>query len=184
MKTLIKVLSVSLLVGWLSGCDDGSAAGTKNSTLNGQTVSLLEGGVTLTLPKKLRDQRGNLEAQTNNMFVYADTSGWQSAIVILSDDNDESTQTLIDELEKQQLSRDDRLQTLQRNTFNIGQHQLQRLDTLTQTKDRSVYSSIILMKLRGKLITLQINMPADNLSATAQAVEQIIQSIQINVLTP
>jgi hypothetical protein len=59
-------------------------------------------------------------------------------------------------------------------------HTLQQLDSIISAKGQTAYSSVILGKIDGKLLTMQVTLPADNQQQAQTAAENIINTIVIN----
>ena len=166
MHKLVKYVGVSLLVLGLAACDnkdstteavDSSAA----STTAAQTVTLLDGKVSFSLPADISDQSGKVGTQSNNMHVYSDTSGQKAVIVIISEASTDTLAALAERLEQQQRARDPQLQVVSNKPIEIKGHALQQLDTIISAQGQTTYSSIVLGKVGDQLLTMQISLPAD-----------------------
>lgn len=189
MYKITKFLVVGLLVAGLSACDNSSDdKGTNGASTNGssstktsvgQTVSLLEGKVTLTLPVDMSDQSGNLGNQTNNMHVYANKTGDKAVIVIIGDNTEEGLDVLADRLEEQQRERDPDLQVVTNKTITVDGQPFQQLDSIITSSGEQAYSSVIMGKIDDQLITLQITLPADDQQQAQTEAESIISTLTL-----
>lgn len=198
MRNLLKYAGVSLLVVGLAACDgksDKPAAdsGTQTSEAtkagqttqdsasaqSAQTVSLLDGKLSFTLPAGVTDKTGKLGTQSNNMHVYADESGQQAIIVIVGDENSESLAVLAKRMEEQQRLRLPDLKVLADKEITVNGQQMQQLDTLTAVNNQPVLSSLILGKIDGKLVTLQISQSGDKPEAAQAEADKIISTLRV-----
>ena len=59
-------------------------------------------------------------------------------------------------------------------------HTLQQLDSIISAKGQTAYSSVVLGKIDGKLLTMQITLPADNQQQAQSDAEKIINTLVIN----
>ncbi|VFS58622.1 Uncharacterised protein [Kluyvera cryocrescens] len=59
-------------------------------------------------------------------------------------------------------------------------HSLQQLDSIISAKGQTAYSSVVLGKVDGKLLTLQVTLPADNQQQAQTDAEKIINTLVIN----
>lgn len=184
MRNLVKYVGMGLLVLGLAACDnsdskapaEGAAA---ESNASGQPVSLLEGKVSFSLPAEMTDQSGKLGTQANNMHVYSDATGQKAVIVIMGDNTPDDLAALSKRLEDQQRARDPQLQVVANKSVEIKGHTLQQLDTVISAKGQTAWSSVILSKVDGKLLTMQITLPADNQQQAQSAAENIINTLTI-----
>jgi len=185
MHKLVKYVGVSLLVMGLAACDnkdsnteavDGSAV----SATAAQTVTLLDGKVSFSLPADISDQSGKVGTQSNNMHVYSDTSGQKAVIVIISEESTDTLSTLADRLEQQQRARDPQLQVVSNKPVEIKGHTLQQLDTIISAQGQTTYSSIVLGKVGNQLLTMQVSLPADNQAQAQASAESILSTLTIN----
>lgn len=184
MRNLVKYVGMGLLVLGLAACDnsdskapaEGAAA---ESNASGQPVSLLDGKVSFSLPAEMTDQSGKLGTQANNMHVYSDATGQKAVIVIVGDNTPDDLAALSKRLEDQQRARDPQLQVVANKSVEIKGHTLQQLDTVISAKGQTAWSSVILSKVDGKLLTMQITLPADNQQQAQSAAENIINTLTI-----
>ena len=182
MRNLLKYAGIGLLVVGLAACDgkDDKAAADDNgisSSQSSQTVTLLDGKLSFSLPAGMSDQSGKLGTQANNMHVYADASGQKAIIVIEGDATAEGLDVMAKRLEAQQRNRDPQLQTVTNKSVELKGQQAQQLDTVISAKSQSSWSSVVLAKVDGKLLTLQITLPADNQQQSQTEAENIINTI-------
>ena len=185
MRKLVKYVGIGLLVAGLAACDNsdtstpaqGSAAA---SDAAGQAISLLDGKVGFTLPAGMSDQSGKLGTQSNNMHVYSDATGQKAVIVIVGDGTNEDLAVMAKRLEEQQRNRDPQLQVVTNKSIDVKGHTLQQLDSIISAKGQTAYSSVVLGKVDGKLLTLQVTLPADNQQQAQTAAESIINTLVIN----
>ncbi|WP_281548933.1 DcrB family lipoprotein [Kluyvera cryocrescens] len=185
MRKLVKYVGIGLLVVGLAACDNsdtsnpaqGSAAA---SDAAGQAISLLDGKLSFTLPAGMTDQSGKLGTQSNNMHVYSDATGQKAIIVIVGDGTNEDLAVLTKRLEEQQRNRDPQLQVVTNKAIDVKGHSLQQLDSIISAKGQTAYSSVVLGKVDGKLLTLQVTLPADNQQQAQTDAEKIINTLVIN----
>ena len=185
MRNLVKYVGIGLLVLGLAACDNNDtktpaqgAASESNAT--GQPVTLLDGKVTFSLPADMSDQSGKLGTQANNMHVYSDATGQKAVIVIAGDNTNEELPVLAKRLEEQQRSRDPQLQVVTNKSIEVKGHTLQQLDSIISAKGQTAWSSVVLGKVDGKLLTIQVTLPAENQQQAQTAAENIINTIVIN----
>ena len=184
MRKLVKYVGIGLLVMGLAACDNsdtstpaqGSAAA---SDAAGQSINLLDGKLSFTLPAGMTDQSGKLGTQSNNMHVYSDATGQKAIIVIVGDSTNEELSVLANRLEEQQRSRDPQLQVVTNKSIEMKGHTLQQLDSIISAKGQTAYSSVVLGKVDNKLLTMQITLPADNQQKAQTAAENIINTLVI-----
>ena len=184
MRNLVKYVGIGLLVVGLAACDnsdsktptEGAAA---QSNVSGQTVSLLDGKLSFSLPAGMTDQSGKLGTQSNNMHVYSDVTGQKAVIVIVGDSTNEELSVLAQRLEEQQRSRDPQLQVVTNKSVDIKGNTLQQLDSIISAKGQTAWSSVLLGKIDDKLLTLQITLPADNQQQAQAEAESIINTLAI-----
>ncbi|EXU76819.1 DcrB family lipoprotein [Erwinia mallotivora] len=184
MRNLLKYAGIGLLVVGLTACDgknDKAAAdgNGSSSSQSGQTVTLMDGKMSFSLPSGMSDQSGKLGTQANNMHVYADASGQKAIIVIEGDTSSEGLDTLSKRLEQQQRSRDPQLQVVTNKAIDLKGQPAQQLDSVISAKNQSSWSSVVLAKVDNKLLTLQITLPADNQQQSQAEAENIINTITL-----
>lgn len=184
MRNLVKYVGIGLLVVGLAACDNSDtktpvqgAAAESNAT--GQPVELMEGKLSFALPADMTDQSGKLGTQANNMHVYSDATGQKAVIVIVGDDSNEDLAVLAKRLEDQQRSRDPQLQVVTNKSIELKGRTLQQLDSIISAKGQTAYSSVVLGKVDGKLLTLQITLPAEDQQKAQTTAENIINTIVI-----
>lgn len=185
MRKVTKLMGISLLVLGLAACDGESkdskapAGDAAASAPSGQQVSLLEGKLAFTLPEGMADQSGKLGSQANNMHVYADSTGQRAVIVIVGDKTPDNLEVLTKRLEEQQRSRDANLQVITNKAIEVNGVPLRQLDTIITSGGQKAYSSIVLGSVDGKLLTVQITLPADNQQQAQSQAEGIINTLKI-----
>lgn len=184
MRNLLKYAGIAVLVAGLAACDgkNDKAAADDNgvsSSQSSQNVSLMDGKLSFTLPPGMSDKSGKLGTQANNMHVYADESGQKAIIVIDGESTDEPLDVLAGRLEAQQRNRDPQLQVVTNKTVTVKGQQLQQLDTVISANNQSSWSSVVLAKVDGKLLTLQITLPADNQQQAQTEAESIINTVTL-----
>ncbi|MCP1439215.1 hypothetical protein J3D56_002651 [Erwinia persicina] len=182
MRNLLKYAGIGLLVVGLAACDgkDDKAAADDNgvsSSQSSQTVTLMDGKLSFSLPAGMSDQSGKMGTQANNMHVYADASGQKAIIVIAGDATNESLDVLAKRLEDQQRNRDAQLQVVTNKSVELKGQPAQQLDSVISAKGQSSWSSVLLAKVDGKLLTLQITLPADNQQQSQTEAENIINTV-------
>ncbi|MEM6161227.1 DcrB family lipoprotein [Erwinia sp. P6884] len=182
MRNLLKYAGIGLLVVGLAACDgnDEKAAADDNgvsSSQSSQQVTLMDGKMRFTLPAGMSDQSGKLGTQANNMHVYADSTGQKAIIVIEGDSTDEALDVLSKRLEQQQRNRDPQLQVVTNRSLELKGQKVQQLDTVISAKNQSSWSSVVLAKVDGKLLTLQITLPAENQQQSQTEAENIINTL-------
>ena len=185
MRNLVKYVGIGLLVLGLAACDNNDTKTTaqgaaSESNATGQPVTLLDGKVTFSLPADMSDQSGKLGTQANNMHVYSDATGQKAVIVIAGDNTNEELPVLAKRLEEQQRSRDPQLQVVTNKSIEVKGHTLQQLDSIISAKGQTAWSSVVLGKVDGKLLTIQVTLPAENQQQAQSAAENIINTIVIN----
>ncbi|KNC88351.1 DcrB family lipoprotein [Trabulsiella odontotermitis] len=184
MRNLVKYVGIGLLVMGLAACDNSDTkapaqGANAESNASGQPVSLLDGKLTFSLPADMTDQSGKLGTQANNMHVYSDATGQKAVIVIVGDDTKEELSMLAKRLEEQQRNRDPQLQVVTNKSIELKGHTLQQLDSIISAKGQTAYSSVVLGKVDGKLLTMQVTLPADNQQQAQTAAENIINTLVI-----
>ncbi|AXF78566.1 DcrB family lipoprotein [Erwinia tracheiphila] len=179
MRNLLRYAGIGLLVVGLSACDGqkDNAAADSNSPGNSQTVTLVNGKMSFSLPSGMSDQSGKLGTQTNNMHVYADATGQRAIIVIEGNATSEALDALSKRLEAQQRSRDPQLQVVTNKPVELKGQPAQQLDSVISAKNQSTWSSVVLAKVDNRLMTLQITLPADNQQQSQTDAENIIKTI-------
>ncbi|MFC3393705.1 DcrB family lipoprotein [Brenneria rubrifaciens] len=187
MSNLVKYFGVSLLVTVLAACDgktdDAANAPEQDKPAAeasaNQTVELLSGKISFTLPADMQDQSGKLGTQANNMHVYANGNGQKAVIVILGDKTTEALSVLTQRLEDQQRTRDANLQVVTNKTIEVDGQKLQQLDSIITSSGQQAYSSVVLGKVDNHLLTLQITLPADNQQQAQTTAENIIHTLKL-----
>ena len=185
MRKFIRYLSVGLLVIGLAACDqkndktsgDHSATASQQSA---QTITLSGGKLSFTLPSGMSDQTGKLGTTTNNMHVYANNNGQQAVIVIIGSETNEGLDVLTQRLEEQQRNRDPQLQVVSDKAITLSGQPAQQLDTVISAKNQTNWSTVVMTKVDGKLVTLQISLPADNQAQSQSTAEDIVKTITLN----
>ncbi|MTH45426.1 DcrB family lipoprotein [Intestinirhabdus alba] len=184
MRKLVKYVGIGLLVMGLAACDNNettapSANAASDGQATGQTVSLLDGKLSFSLPADMADRSGKLGTQANNMHVYSDASGQKAVIVIVGDNTDEDLAVLAKRLEQQQRSRDPQLQVVTNKSIELKGHTLQQLDSIISAKGQTAWSSVLLGKIDNQLLTLQITLPATDQQKAQTGAENIINTLVI-----
>lgn len=186
MRNLLKYAGVSLLVVGLAACDGktdkpaaDSSSQTSETAKTGQTVSLMDGKLSFTLPANVTDKTGKLGTQSNNMHVYADESGQLAIIVIEGDENHDSLVDLAKRMEEQQRLRLPDLKILTDKEITVNGQQMHQLDTLASANNQPVLSTLVLSKVDGKLITLQISQQGDKPEAAQAEADKIVNSLRV-----
>lgn len=185
MRKLVKYVGIGLLVMGLAACDNSDTSTPAQSSAAasdaaGQSINLLDGKLSFTLPAGMTDQSGKLGTQSNNMHVYSDATGQKAIIVIVGDSTNEELSVLANRLEEQQRSRDPQLQVVTNKSIEMKGHTLQQLDSIISAKGQTAYSSVVLGKIDNKLLTLQVTLPADNQQQAQADAEKIINTLVIN----
>mgnify|MGYP004704163385 FL=1 len=183
MSKLLKYLSVGLLVIGLAACDqkkeDTAGQHAAASQQDAQTVTLAGGKLSFTLPSGMTDQTGKLGTTGNNIHVYANNNGQQAIIVITGDNTSEALDVLSQRLEQQQRNRDPQLQVVSDKEITLSGHPAQQLDSVISAKNQTNWSTVVMTKVDGKLITLQISLPADNQAQSQTTAENIVKTITL-----
>lgn len=186
MRNLIKYVGIGLLALGLAACDnsdnDGRAPAQGSEAQNsdaGNTITLLDGKLNFSLPADMTDQSGKVGTQANNMHVYSDSTGQKAVIVILGDTTSETLDVLAKRLEDQQRSRDPQLQVVTNKAIQVDGQKLQQLDSIISARGQSAWSSVILGKVDGKLLTMQITLPADDQQKAQTEAESIVNTLTL-----
>ena len=185
MRNLLKYVGMSLLVVGLAACDgktDTTAVdnnASSQTSQGGETVALMGGKLSFTLPAGMTDKSDKLSAQTTNKHIYADESGQKAVIVIEGDSSKDSLDDLAKRLIAQQQSYSPQLQVVTNKAITVNNQPLQQLDTVINANGQSVWSSLILGKIDGKLLTLQITLPGDDQQAAQTDAANILQTLQL-----
>lgn len=184
MQKLVKYAGISLLVLGLAACDqkkDSASANNSgaNASQSAQTVNLMDGKLSFNLPAGMSDKSGKLGSESTNMHVYADETGQRAIIVIAGDPTNEPLETLSQRLERQQRNRDPQLQVVSNKAVTLNGQPAQQLDTVMSANNQTSWSSVILAKVDGKLLTLQITLPADNQQQAQSDADNIVKSITL-----
>lgn len=178
MRNFLKYMGMSLLLLSLVGCDQKSDE--EKAQTSAQKISLFNNKLSFTLPNDLSDKSGKIGNSTSNMHVYSDKGGERAVIVIEGEETSEKLDVLASRLEEQQRNRDPQLQVVANRELDLNGKKAQRLDTVISTNQQSAWSSIILAKVDGKLITLQITLPADNQQKAQAEAGKMISSITLD----
>lgn len=184
MHKIIRYLSVGLLVLGLAACDQkqdttGNAPGTDAGQQASQSIAVSGGKLSFTLPSGMTDQTGKLGTDTHNMHVYANNNGQQAVIVIVGDTTSEGLDVLTQRLEQQQRNRDPQLQVVSDKAITLSGQPAQQLDTVISAKNQTNWSTVVMTKVDGKLVTLQISLPADNQAQSQTTAENIVKTITL-----
>jgi len=184
MRNLVKYAGIGLLVLGLAACDqkkDDAAAADNGASASqsSQTVNLLDGKLSFTLPAGMSDKSGKLGSESANMHVYADQTGARAIIVIAGDPTTDALDTLSQRLEQQQRSRDPQLQVVSDKAVTLSGQPAQQLDTVISANHQTSWSSVIMAKVDDKLLTIQITLPADNQQQAQSDADSIVKSITL-----
>lgn len=184
MRNVVKYVGIGLLVIGLAACDqkkDDAAANSNgaNASQSAQTVNLMDGKLSFSLPAGMSDKSGKLGSESTNMHVYADETGQRAIIVIAGDPTNEALDALAQRLEQQQRGRDPQLQVVSNKAVTLKDQPAQQLDTVISANNQTSWSSVILAKVDGKLLTLQITLPADNQQQAQSDADNIVKSITL-----
>lgn len=183
MRNFVKYAGISLLVLGLAACDakDDQAANDNgvSSSQSAQTVNLMDGKLSFTLPAGMSDKSGKLGTPSNNMHVFANENGQKAIIVIEGDATSDTLDVLAQRLESQQRNRDPQLQVVTSKDVTLKDQPAHQLDTVISANNQTSWSSVLLSKVDGKLVTLQISLPADNQQQAQSEAESIIQSVTV-----
>lgn len=182
MRNLVKYVGIGLLVMGLAACDNSDSkaptvGAAAESNTSGQAISLLDGKLSFTLPAGMADQSGKLGTQANNMHVYSDATGQKAIIVIVGDATDDTLDVLAKRLEEQQRTRDPQLQVVTNKAVDVKGQTLQQFDSIISARGQTAWSSVILGKVDGKLLTMQITLPADDQQKAQSEAESIINTL-------
>ena len=91
----------------------------------------------------------------------------------------EGLDVLAKRLEQQQRNRDPQLQVVTNKSVDLNGQPAQQLDSVISAKNQSSWSSVVLAKVDGKLLTMQITLPADNQQQSQTDAESIIKTIKL-----
>lgn len=182
MRNLVKYAGIGLLVLGLAACDNSDTSapakdGEAQSAEADKTVSLLDGKLNFSLPADMTDQSGKVGTQANNMHVYSDATGQKAIIVIVGDATDDALDVLAKRLEEQQRTRDPQLQVVTNKAVDVKGQTLQQFDSIISARGQTAWSSVILGKVDGKLLTMQITLPADDQQKAQSEAESIINTL-------
>lgn len=182
MRNIVKYVGIALLVMGAAACDQkkedaGADDNGVSASQSAQTVSLMDGKLSFSLPAGMSDKSGKIGSQSTNMHVYADESGQSAIIVIAGDATSESLDVLAQRLEQQQRNRDPQLQVVANKAVTLQNQPAQRLDSIMSANNQTSWSSVILGKVDGKLVTLQISLPADNQQQAQGKADEIVKTI-------
>lgn len=162
-----KYIAMSLLALLLAACDTDSA----------QTVTLMDGKLSFTLPAGMMDKSGKLSTQAINKHIYTDKSGKRTIIVIDGDNIAEGLDVLSQRLESQQRHHDPKLRVISNKPVHLQGNAAYQLNTVLSADNHSAWSSVILSKVNGKFLTFQITLPANDVQQARNEAEAIISSI-------
>ncbi|WP_312240523.1 DcrB family lipoprotein [Pantoea sp.] len=184
MRNLVKYLGIGLLALGLAACDQKQDDAAKNdngvsASQSAQTVTLMDGKLSFSLPAGMSDKSGKIGSQSTNMHVYADESGQSAIIVIEGDATNESLEVLSQRLEQQQRNRDPQLQVVSNKAVTLKDQPAQQLDSVISANNQTSWSTVILAKVDGKLLTMQITLPADNQQQAQSTAENIVKTITL-----
>ena len=183
MRNLVKYVGMGLLVLGLAACDQKKDEAANDNGVSAsqsaQTVTLMDGKLSFSLPPGMSDKSGKLGSQTTNMHVYADETGARAIIVIAGDPTNDGLDVLSQRMEQQQRNRDPQLQVVSNKSVTLKDQPAQQLDTVISANNQTSWSSVVLAKVDGKLVTLQITLPGDNQQQAQTDAETIINTLKI-----
>lgn len=184
MRNLVKYVGIGLLALGLAACDQKKENAAKDdngvsASQSAQTVTLMDGKLSFSLPAGMSDKSGKIGSQSTNMHVYADESGQSAIIVIEGDATEESLDVLSQRLEQQQRNRDPQLQVVSNNAVTLKDQPAQQLDTVISANNQTSWSTVILAKVDGKLLTMQITLPATNQQQAQSNANNIVKTIML-----
>ncbi|MCW0938125.1 DcrB family lipoprotein [Pantoea sp. RG18] len=183
MRNLVKYVGMGLLVLGLAACDQKKDEAANDNGVSAsqsaQTVTLMDGKLSFSLPPGMSDKSGKLGSQTTNMQVYADETGARAIIVIAGDPTNDGLDVLSQRMEQQQRNRDPQLQVVSNKSVTLKDQPAQQLDTVISANNQTSWSSVVLAKVDGKLVTLQITLPGDNQQQAQSDADNIVKSITL-----
>lgn len=184
MRNLVKYVGIGLLVLGLAACDQKKEDAAKDdngvsASQSAQTVTLMDGKLSFSLPGGMSDKSGKIGSQATNMHVYANESGQSAIIVIEGDTTNESLDVLSQRLEQQQRNRDPQLQVVSNKAVTLKDQPAQQLDTVISANNQTSWSTVILAKVDGKLLTMQITLPAENQQQAQSDADNIVKTITL-----
>jgi len=183
MRNLVKYVGMGLLVLGLAACDqkkdDAANDNGVSASQSAQTVTLMDGKLSFSLPPGMSDKSGKLGSQMTNMHVYADETGARAIIVIAGEPTSEALDVLSQRMEQQQRNRDPQLQVVSNKAVTLKDQPAQQLDTVISANNQTSWSSVVLAKVDGKLVTLQITLPGDNQQQAQSDADNIVKSISL-----
>jgi len=125
MRNLVKYVGMGLLVLGLAACDQKKDEAANDNGVSAsqsvQTVTLMDGKLSFSLPPGMSDKSGKLGSQTTNMHVYADETGARAIIVIAGDPTSDGLDVLSKRMEQQQRNRDPQLQVVSNKSVTLKQ---------------------------------------------------------------
>jgi len=113
------------------------------------------------------------------MHVYADETGARAIIVIAGDETTDGLDVLSQRMEQQQRNRDPQLQVVSNKSVTLKDQPAQQLDTVISANNQTSWSSVILAKVDGKLMTMQITLPGDNQQQAQSDADNIVKSVTL-----
>ena len=183
MRNLVKYVAMGLLVVGLAACDqkkdEAANDNGASASQSAQTVTLMDGKLSFSLPPGMSDKSGKLGSQATNMHVYADETGARAIIVIAGEATNDGLDVLSQRMEQQQRNRDPQLQVVSNKAVTLKDQPAQQLDTVISANNQTSWSSVILAKVDGKLVTLQITLPGDNQQQAQSDADNIVKSITL-----
>lgn len=81
--------------------------------------------------------------------------------------------------EQQQRNRDPQLQVVSNKAVTLGGEPAQQLDTVISANNQTSWSSVVLAKVDGKLMTMQVTLPAQNQQQAQSEAETVVKSIKL-----
>ncbi|CAK9886611.1 MAG: hypothetical protein XXXJIFNMEKO3_03056 [Candidatus Erwinia impunctatus] len=176
MPNILKLAGIALLLITLSGCDNKKSP--EEASQHSQVVKLVDGKLSFTLPAGMMD-KSNSEQLKNNMHIFANTTAQKTVIAIESNALSDPLDVLSKRLEDQQRSRDPQMVLHANKAIAINGLKAQQLDTELSVAGQSAWSSIVLVNVGDKLMTLQISLPRGNPQQSQAEADAIINTLAV-----
>ena len=188
MRMYIKVAAIGLVSVLLAGCGDKnepSAAavnsGAQTAVASDQRVNLLEGRFSFIVPKNLKDKGGQLSGQTNNMQIFADDTGRQNLVTLVTESDEANPEVLIEAMANQYYARDSNAKVIAKEPVSFGEQPAWRLDIVSYTKGQAIYNSILMTIVGDELVTIQIALPENGAEKPSVVIQNVIDSIVVKL---
>jgi len=157
-------------IGKMEGIEEPLARIAGNAYVMDAAATLITAGIML----------GEKPAVLSAIVKYHCTHRGQRAIIVIDGDaTNEGLDVLAKRLEQQQRNRDPQLQVVANKAITLKGEPAQQLDTVISANQQTAWSSVVLAKADGKLLTLQITLPADNQQQAQTAAENVINTITL-----